>query len=309
MSNAPASSALDPAGPAAAAIADLWWVMFAVCAAVFALVVILLALGLGFGRKSTSPRAPLGDNVFIILGGIAMPAVVLVGLLIYMLAISGKLTPKKADLVIEVNGKMWWWDVYYPASGIRTANELYVPVGKAVRIDLRADEVIHSFWVPSLGGKTDALPGLTNTHWLTADKPGTYRGICAEFCGVQHARMGFYVVALEEAEYRAWEQTRVGTPTARIADSHAEGRRVFMENGCAECHAIRGTQAVGRVGPDLTHMGSRLSIGAATLPNNFGNLAGWISQPQPIKPGNHMPAAYLEPAELRELTRFLTSLK
>jgi cytochrome c oxidase subunit 2 len=206
---------------------------------------------------------------------------------------------------------MWWWEVRYPEQGIVTANEIHVPAGQAVKLELTSVDVIHSFWAPSLHGKRDMIPGLTTTFWIQADQSGVYRGQCAEYCGLQHANMAFVVVALPPDEFAAWMSERSAAP-ARPAPAAPpspadlpRGLAVFLRAGCAKCHSIRGTPAEGKLAPDLTHIGSRQTLAAGTVPNNRGNLAGWIANPQALKPGAKMPATYLPPEELFDLVSYL----
>lgn len=307
----PVQSALHPAGPAAEAIAWLWWLMFWICTAVFVIVLVLLGIGLARRRgKDRRPTQPLGTK-FIVIGGIILPAIVLIGLLIANLQTTLALREVEPALTIRVTGHMWWWEVEYPEYGITTANEIQIPVDRPVRLELRSADVIHSFWVPRLGGKMDLIPGLTNNYMLRADAPGEYRGQCAEFCGLQHALMALYVVAMPQEQFDEWvdERRAPPPPPAPTDERLLRGREVFASAACGNCHAIRGTKFNGQVGPDLTHIGSRLTIGAGTLPNNRGNLAGWISNPQPLKPGNLMPPSYLGSEELLALTDYLESLK
>lgn len=305
----PITSAFTPSGPVAQMIADISWMMTAVFTGVFVIVMALLFYGLKASRKDTQPSPPLGDKVFIIVGGILIPALILIVVLVRTLIVTDRLEVPENALTIRVTGHMWWWDVYYPESNIRSANELYIPVGKPVRIELFSNDVIHSLWVPSLSGKTDLLPGIQNVHWLQADKPGTYRGQCAEFCGTQHTWMALYVVALPEKEYDDWIRERQEAMTLLPSTLPSRGFQLFESNGCATCHTIHSTPANGNVGPDLTHIGSRVSLGAGKIPNNFGNLSGWIANPQAIKPGNKMPATKMKPKDLHELTAYLMSLK
>jgi cytochrome c oxidase subunit 2 len=212
-----------------------------------------------------------------------------------------------------VTGHQWWWDVRYdahvPAHRVRTANEIHIPVGQPILLKLRTSDVIHSFWVPSLHGKRDLIPGQTNTLWLQADRPGTYRGQCAEFCGHQHAHMGLLVVAEPPERFAGWQE-RQRQPAAEPADALARrGREVFVAGPCALCHAVRGTEAAAEVAPDLTHLGSRLTIAAATLANTPGHLAGWIVDPQRLKPGSHMPPMSLAADDLQALLAYLGSLR
>jgi cytochrome c oxidase subunit 2 len=311
-------SAVRPAGPAADQIADHWWIMLAVGAAVFLLVVLALYRAVTHRGRRAEPGAVNDDRSstrWILAGGVALPVVVLVPLIIFTLqTLAGLTVPNgKSMLQVVVTGWQWWWDVEYvgddPQARLRTANEIHIPVGRPVRIQLRSGDVIHSFWVPSLQGKMDQIPGKVNTTWIQADSSGVYRGECAEYCGLQHTRMQFRVVALAPAEFAAWleDQRKPGIPAA---DSLSRsGQSVFMSSGCGLCHTIRGTQARGATGPDLTHIASRRTLAAGTLPNTRGHLAGWIANPQGIKPGNLMPRIPLRPEELQALLAYLGNLR
>ena len=268
-----AQSILDPRSPEAREIANLWWVMFAVCSVVFVAVIWFLLQAV-FGREGSRP--PGGPIRFVVAGGIILPAVVLVGFLIYSLRVSLLLSPPEEGLTIEVDGHQWWWEVRYPEAGIVTANEIHIPAGQRVRFRLSAHDVIHSFWVPNLHGKLDMFPGTTTTLWLQAEEPGVWRGQCAEFCGTQHALMAFTVVAHEPADFDRWIAARQEAAVAG-RDRLAQGRELFSRHGCATCHAISGTEAVGTIGPDLTHLANRRTLAAATLPNTRENLAAWIA--------------------------------
>jgi cytochrome c oxidase subunit II len=307
-----AQSALHPAGPAAEAIADLWWVMFGLGAAVFVAVMALALLAVLRGRRSEGApdRPPLGTNAFIWTGGVVLPAIILIYLLIASLRTTVDLRPPAGAVTVEVIGHKWWWEVRYPDLGIVTANEIRIPAGEPVLLRVASADVIHSFWVPRLHGKIDMLPEVVNAFWIQADEPGTFRGQCAEFCGLQHARMAFVVVAEPPDAFREWS-ARLATPAGPPeTEQQQRGAVVFREAGCDNCHAIQGAPwDPGEVGPDLTHFGSRLTIGAATRPNTTGDLSGWISNPQAIKPGNHMPPTYLAPEDLHALVAYLQSLR
>jgi cytochrome c oxidase subunit 2 len=208
---------------------------------------------------------------------------------------------------------MWWWEVQYADTSVHdrftTANEIHVPVGEPVLFLLTSSDVIHSMWVPNLAGKKDLIPGYTQSFWFRADTAGTYRGQCAEFCGHQHAKMAMFIIAEPRDQYQQWVASQRDTAWAP-ADSVAEhGRQVFMTGTCAMCHSIEGTSAGSHAGPDLTHLASRRTIAAGTLPNTRGNLAGWIVDPQRIKPGAKMPPNFLRPDDLDALLTYLQSLK
>jgi cytochrome c oxidase subunit 2 len=221
--------------------------------------------------------------------------------------------PSKRPLTIEVIGHQWWWEVTYadtsPQGRVTTANEIHVPVGEPVLFVLESRDVIHSMWVPNLSGKKDLIPGYTQSVWFQADTAGIYRGQCAEFCGLQHAKMAMFIVAEPRPQFEAWVQAQ-RKPAATPTDSTASrGLEVFLTAQCAMCHSITGTSAGSRVGPDLTHVGSRRTIAAGTLPNTRGALAGWIVDPQQVKPGSRMPPNMLRPDDLDALLAYLQGLK
>jgi cytochrome c oxidase subunit 2 len=335
-------STLQPAGPAAAEIAWLWWLMCAVFTAVLVLVVVLLIIAITPSRRHASRLEqtgqqrdvpPWGPNGFVIAGGIVLPILILTPLSLISLRTSATLVAPREALTVRVIGHMWWWEVRYPDTGLVTANEIHIPAGEPVRLELASADVIHSFWVPSLHGKRDMIPGLETSFWIQADEPGIYRGQCAEYCGTQHANMALLVVALPREQFDAWLSSGAGNPghekvfgyapspiqpseaprEGKFANSETNnaqrGHAVFMQAGCAQCHAIAGTQAKGNAGPDLTRMGRRATIGAALLPNTPGNLAGWIADPQALKPGVKMPRTYLSSNDLLALVMYLEDLK
>ena len=308
--NGTLQSVLHPAGADAAIVSEFAWVLFGAGALIFAAVMALLALSL---RRQGRPLRP---GLWIAGGGIAFPVLALSALLAWSTWRSAQLTPQSSNhaLTISVTAKMWWWEVRYrdPDSGreIVTANEIRVPVGQAVYVGLNAADVIHSLWVPALAGKRDMIPGRVTGLTLRAERPGIYRGQCAEYCGAQHARMALHVVALSPGEFRAWlaHQAR---PAAEPVDAlHVRGRAAFLEQRCQACHTIRGVSETARLGPDLTHVGGRLEIGAGLLRTHEGTLAGWIADPQAIKPGVFMPpASDMDGESLRALAAYLAHLK
>jgi cytochrome c oxidase subunit 2 len=220
---------------------------------------------------------------------------------------------QKPAITIKVTGLQWWWDVRYEADSpdhiVTTANEIYVPVGKPVAVKLVATDVIHSFWVPSLMGKMDLIPGQQNEIQFAASRPGVYRGQCAEFCGWQHAHMGLTVIAVPPPAFDDWLKTQVAPAVEPQDPERQKGAALFASNACFLCHTIRGTQAGSRVGPDLTHFASRHSIAAATLPMSRGSIAAWVLDPQGIKPGTNMPNVQLAPDELDALVSYLEGLR
>jgi cytochrome c oxidase subunit 2 len=217
--------------------------------------------------------------------------------------------PERNELRVEVVGEQWWWRVTYPDQNIETANEIRLPVGRPIEIGLDSDNVIHSFWVPQLAGKVDTIPGQHNTLRFTITKAGTYRGQCAEYCGLQHANMALLVIALPADEFDRWALQHSQAPSGPTSELQERGQLAFTSLPCAGCHTIRGTSATGTKGPDLTDFGERQSIGAETVPNNTGNLAGWIVNSQSIKPGNQMPPISVGSGELQALIAYLQSLK
>lgn len=246
----------------------------------------------------------------------AATIVILTGYLAYDFGVGRAVAAPFGDqtaLHISLTGHQWWWEVTYndtnPQHELSTANEIHVPVGRRVLFTLTSTDVIHSFWMPNLNGKKDLIPGHTNDAWFVADTPGVYRGQCAEFCGLEHAKMALVVVAESPADYQHWYEAQL-QPAAEPSDSlRAYGKQVFLSGSCAMCHAINGTPAGAHFGPDLSHLGSRMTLAAGTLPNTRGNLGGWIVDPQSIKPGAKMPSNSLGPKELRALISYLEGLQ
>jgi cytochrome c oxidase subunit 2 len=252
----------------------------------------------------------------VVSGGIFATILILGAFLAYDFSVGRALAVHPANaLTIQVTGHQWWWDALYkdsdPSKQIETANEIHVPVGEPVQIELRAADVIHSFWAPNLNGKRDLIPGYESTLWFRADTAGIYRGQCAEFCGLQHAKMAFYIVAESRAKFAAWRAAAsTPPPPPAPADSGLiAGQRVFMSSGCSLCHTIGGTDARATVGPDLTHLESRATLAAGALANTRANLTAWISHPNAIKPGVHMPAIPLDAPQLTALVSYLETLK
>lgn len=302
---------LDPAGPMGGVIATLSWVLFGMGLAVMLIVFGVLALALFGGERW---RARLARERVIWIGGLAFPVVVLTGILVYGLTATQQLSQpsRPGEMRIRVTGEMWWWRVaYLDAAGrplMLDANEVHIPVGQPVTLELEAADVIHSFWVPRLGGKLDMIPGRRNILRIQADRPGVFAGQCAEYCGGPHALMGFLVVAHPAEEFQRWRAARLRDPAPAATPLESRGAQVFAAAGCGACHAISGTPANGLAGPDLTYVGARRSLGAGILPNNQGALAGWISDSQAIKPGNRMPPfKMLSGEELRALAAYLAS--
>jgi cytochrome c oxidase subunit II len=302
-------SALDAHGAAAADIASLSWVLFAGAAIIFIGVMALAGYAI---LAAPARRAWMTRNAFIVCAGVVFPVAVLTVLLFY--ALHGDAEPGPATERIEVTGEQWWWRVHYlDANGRRdfaTANEIRIPAGQRVELALHTGDVIHSFWVPSLAGKLDMIPGRVNRMILEVATPGEYRGQCAEYCGGPHARMALFVIALHPAQYDAWksQQRRDSVPPATGEAERGQAR--FRDRGCGVCHRVAGTDAVGDRGPDLTHVGSRTSLAAATLPNDRGALGRWIRDGQRVKPENLMPSYHMLPvAEVNDIAAYLEALR
>jgi len=305
-------SVLSPAGVAADTIAGLSWVLIIGAALIFAVVMLLLAWALqGRGnRRSVRPAWWIAG------GGLVFPAVVVTALFFYSAARTPAWLqpPPPGALIVGITAHLYWWEVRYrdPATGrqISLANELHLPVGRPVWIGLNSADVIHSFWVPALAGKIDMVPGRVNHLLLNARRAGVFRGQCAEFCGEQHARMALHVVAEPPDAFSAWLAGQAGPAVKTDAPDMARGRQAFLDQRCNACHTVRGVADESALGPDLTHVGSRLYLGAGTLPNRLGNVAHWVANTQTIKPGARMPSSPdLEAATLQALAAWLEQLK
>lgn len=295
---------LAPHGPESGRVSALGWGMI-ITATIISLVVFgLLIAAILPGERRGLRRIP--PRTYLIAGGIVLPFVVLMTLSGLTVAATDA-TSRRGDLQIEVTGHQYWWELRYPGTKAVTANEIHIPAHTRVRLILRSVDVIHSAWVPALAGKIDLIPGRTNHLVIDANRPGTFRGQCAEFCGLEHARMAFVVVAQTPSAFRSW--LREQSAPARSDPSVAAGRRAFLSEACAGCHTIRGTTAVGDKGPDLTHLASRRTLASLTLPNDRAQLTRWIRNPQDPKPGARMPAVDLSPKELQEIVTYLRSLR
>jgi cytochrome c oxidase subunit 2 len=312
---------LAPGGDQADHLITLFALMMAVTAVFYALVLGFLGWGAWRARgrwsRADAPMLNPADE------GLSRGLLLWAGLIIagLFLLVSGSFVAERAlasarareTLQVSVTGHQWWWRIQYrdPATGtlVETANELHLPVDRTARIELGAADVIHSFWVPNLSGKLDMIPGRANSVDITPRRVGWYRGQCAEFCGAQHAHMAFSVKVDTPAEFAAWlaGQAHPASPPTDVA--MARGQAVVTQGQCAMCHVIRGTAAVGRAGPDLTHVGSRRTLAAGTMINTRGGMQGWIAQPQAIKPGTMMPPVTLDPADADAVSRYLESLK
>ncbi|MEA3533946.1 cytochrome c oxidase subunit II [Rhizobium sp. CC-YZS058] len=308
-------SALDPAGTEAGAVHDLFFVMLIGGAVIWTLVMALLLYA---GRSRPEPVSAKTANRLILWGGVAFPVTVLFLLLAYAVWLMPQVRPwlgagPTGEPQIEATGEQFWWRLRYlegPGQpGFETANELRLPVGERTIFALEAADVIHSFWIPTLGGKMDMIPGRTNILSLEPTRTGTFRGPCAEFCGTSHALMAFTVVVMERADYDSWRAAQAAGHPA-VPQALQAGRDLFFRHGCAACHAINGTAAIGRVGPDLTRIASRGTLAAGTLSNTPDNLARFIRDPGAVKPGVKMPAYTMLPAaEIDAIAAYLGDLR
>jgi cytochrome c oxidase subunit II len=310
-------SVLDAHGASALSLKQLIILIVAICSLVWTLVMVALIAALWRGRQE--PNRPAGPSSESRMRNAVVTATALTVIVISGFTVASFFTTRslnavgKDDLVIRVRGSQWWWNVEYldPQSdkAFATANEIHIPVGRNVRFKLEGDDVIHSFWVPSLAGKQDLIPGRPNELTIRADHTGVYRGQCAEFCGMQHAHMAFLVISDTQTQFDKWADAQ-RKPAQLIPEQEiAAGREAFLAKPCAACHTIRGTSAAGTTGPDLTHIGSRKYIAAGLFETTRGSLAAWIADPQTLKPGNNMPNVPLTADELRSISAYMASLK
>jgi cytochrome c oxidase subunit 2 len=314
-------SALAPAGTQAREISGLWWLFCGTLSVIYLLVLgFLAAVTLRHQERTPEPIVSPEEHGekqkrTIISGAVTIVVVILFVFLIADFA-TGRTARSEGDanpLKIKITGHQWWWEVQYedatPSQMVTTANEIHVPTGQGVLFDLQSPDVIHSFWAPNFQGKKDLVPGHPTTLSFRAEREGTFFGQCAEFCGAQHAHMRFVVVSEAPGKYQDWLQSQRQPGASPNSEQQKRGQTVFLTNSCALCHTIAGTPARGTVGPNLTHLASRPKLAAGTLPNLPGHLAGWVLDPQKIKPGVRMPQNSLSPQDLRDLLEYLESLK
>lgn len=285
-------------------IASVGWFMIITATVIAAVFLSLLIWALVRGGRRPAWR----ETPVVLAGGVALPVAVILVLTVLTL---GTLDRRGGDgaLRVDVIAHQYWWEIRYPDSGVVTANEMRIPVGRSVTLTLTSGDVIHSFWVPSLDGKIDMVPGHTNHLTLVAEQPGIYRGQCAEYCGLQHALMSLSVEATSTAEFERWLQHEASDAREPTSTSERVGAAAFSQLPCASCHTIRGTGATGDLGPDLTHLAGRRTLAAGAIPNDRGHLGGWIANSQTIKPGNLMPPIPMDPAQLTGLLDYLQSLR
>ena len=305
-------------GPAGNPVTQLGWGLGIAALAVVVIIGLLLLAAL---LRRHAPPAREGDlavhedagGMPWIYVGVGVSTVLLLGFIVWTLGtLNAVAMPAHPSLTIEVSASQWWWAARYrdaEGSGtFTTANEIHVPVGRPVKLVMTATDVIHSFWIPRIAGKNDLIPGQTNVAWIEADQPGRYRGQCGEYCGAQHAHMAMWVVADPPEQWSRWLQQQ-RADAAEPTDANAINGRGVFDAHCGACHAVRGTAAGGILGPDLTHLMSRETIGAGWLPNTPGNLSAWIVDAPNLKPGTRMPATRLSGPELRAITAYLATLK
>lgn len=307
-------SALSPAGPQAETPYQLWYVFAWLFTTLWVIVVGFMIVGLLFRGRAARIRERASEKAVATAAGFT--AIVLFALIIMSSAVGREthLDQAKAnELRVRVTGHQWWWEFQYrngPADHyLTTANELHIPVGRRIKVEVRSGDVIHSFWVPSLSPKMDAIPDHFNEIVFQANRTGTYRGQCAEFCGLQHAHMGFLVVAESPADFTNWFDSQLEPSAENLTAEQQLGRQVFLSSPCVVCHTVRGTSAFGGAAPDLTHLASRSTIGAALVSNTPGNLSGWITDSQRMKPGTYMPPIDIASEDMQPLLSYLGALK
>lgn len=308
---------MRPASRPAHTLAVLGWWLLAISLLVVVIIGILELIPVIRHRGSTLADTPLVNTApstrWIVIG-VVLTGLTLLGTFAYSMVVMGETVSPDARpaLTVEIVGHRWWWEVRYPrtqsSGSFISANELHIPVGVPVRLQVASADVIHSFWVPRLHGKIDVIPGVRNQFWIRADSVGRYRGQCAEYCGLQHSNMAVYVTADSAAEFRSWLAAQSRPATIPQGGEAARGQQLFTQT-CALCHTVRGTEAKGVLGPDLTHVASRETIAGGALTNNRGNLAGWVVNAPSLKPGTLMPRIDLEPAQLHEVVSYLETLR
>jgi cytochrome c oxidase subunit 2 len=317
-------TSLNPAGPAAAHIEHTFALIFWITAIVYVLTITALVYFVKHRRtdlshipdplQTTEASERLAKRTVSAACGLTV-------ILLFVMMISSFVTSRRIGgmndqqaLTIDVYGHQWWWEIQYPDEHepfriVTTANEIHVPVGTPIRIHGTSRDVIHSFWAPNIQGKRDLLPGYNTDVLMQVDKPGRWRGQCAEYCGLQHAHMSFYMIGESQKDFDNWMAAQVRPGVAPGSPQTQHGQQVFLEHSCVMCHTIRGTTAGSRVGPDLTHLASRSTIAAGLLPNTIGNLGGWIMNPQSLKPGSRMPPNQLSGPDLQDLLAYLETLR
>ncbi len=312
-------SMLDGHSPESRRISGLWWLMFGLAVVVEVLVVALVVVAMLRRRvravddtvpiERIDPAGQRRDHRFLLIGGLVLPTLVLGVVAVQTVRVSNALAPQEATVHVTVDGELWWWRVAYPDDGVVTANEIHVPRGERVDIALSSGNVVHSMWVPQLAGKTDLIPGRTNHLQFTAAGVGAFDGVCAEFCGIQHAHMSLTVVVQEPSDYAAWLAANRTTAPPPQTDAQRAGQQLLTTMSCAGCHTVAGTAATGTLGPDLSHVASRTSLGAGSLHNDAAGMTEWLAHTQDVKPGAQMPTIELTDEQIGQLVAYLESLK
>jgi cytochrome c oxidase subunit 2 len=312
-------SVLNPAGPQSTSIHHLWSLMLWAAGIVF--IVVLAATftalwqGMRRARTGVMPVPTEHGLTRAVAAAVAWTVAILCTLLIASVWTGRRIASLHASsaVTIAVIGHQWWWEIEYeeavPERRVLTANELHIPLNRPVVLKVTSRDVIHSFWAPNLQGKRDLIPGYTTAIWLQADRPGLFRGQCAEFCGLQHAHMAFDVVAEPEADFDRWLDDMRQPAREPQGEYERRGRDIFMTARCAGCHAVQGTEAHGQIAPNLTHLASRRTLGAGTLPNTAEHLGAWVRDPQASKPGNQMPPNPLTVDDLQAVVAYLETLR
>lgn len=308
-----ASSIFDAASPQAARIRQLT-IEFIIAASAILLLVAILTGYISIKYRSKHPQEDpkqITGNRTLEIWMVGVPLVLVILFFFRSVATMNAILPDRGNHEpdIIITGHQWFWEAAYPGTTVTTANEIHLPVGKKILMQLNAADVIHDWWVPALGGKMDMIPGMNNYLWLTIDQPGVYDGACSEFCGQQHAWMRIRVVAQLAGDYASWltrEAAGAHVPQDTLARA---GAALFLESTCSSCHSVKGTAAAGLTGPDLTHFGSRQTILTGMMSNDSGNVAQWLTDPQKVKPGAHMPRFIFAKDSIRALTAYLEQLK
>lgn len=304
---------LNPLSPEAASIFHLFVAILLVMLAIFALVATLMTVAIiRYRDREGAPEArqEFGNPRLEIIWT-AVPALLLVVIFVFTVRTIHASDPPAAGHTpfLRVTGHQWWWEADYLGSGVVTANEIHIPIGRPILIDVESADVIHDFWVPELGRKIDAIPGHPNHIWISADKPGVYLGTCAEFCGNQHAWMRIVVIAQTPADFDAWQRAQLLVPTLPTVGAAAQGAQIFRDQTCINCHSISGTPGNQRIGPDLTHLARRSTIAAGAAANTPANLLKWLEDPNSIKPETHMPNFQLSATQAQDLVAYMETLK
>lgn len=317
-------NALDSAGVQSGRIESLWWIFFWVTASVYVVVIAVLLVAIIRRKRAAEKSEPetqpdparerSAGN--IVKGAVVISAITLFALMFTSFRTGravNSLSYEQSPIEIQVTGNQWWWDFEYrdpvPSMNIRTANELHLPVGRVVKLTLQSTDVIHSFWLPNMHGKMDLIPGYKSTFYFRPDEVGTFFGQCAEFCGYQHAKMRFAVTVETQEDYEKWAAAQRATPQPPTDPVAQRGQQLFLQSVCTQCHAVAGTTASARVGPDLTHVATRYYIGAGSLHNVHDEIEAWITDPHRIKPGVHMPMSNFSQEDLNALVTYIENLK